>query len=150
MAIKARLTGYGRRALNGIYYDPITDTSFINDTISDDLTGLDCRNVLGYINKGLLELTEGSLGPYGLTDTLLANGSDAIDVVATANRSSKKIQIYNTGTGVLRIRYNSDTTQGITLRSGTSFTLESPVWISTLELAETGGANPVIYDIVIE
>lgn len=144
MAIKVRLAGGSKYNVWKDLDNGISVCGKGVDTESSDLTGYDCRNVIKAIGMGILELSEGYLGPVSINGTV-PGAPVTIDCVTAANFKPSKLVVTNTGTGTFYLKINSDPNDGILIPSGGVVTIDSPIPISSITISQ--GSAPATYSI---
>lgn len=118
--------------------------------LSDDLTGLDCTNVIKAIKDGILELAEGYLGIEGLSDTVAGANENTHNFITIANRRVSEIDIYNAGPNDIEIKFD-DATNGVFIGANQTFSKNNlTIPITTVKVSIIGGAGSSTYYIVVE
>lgn len=141
MAITVKLKN---NAFSQVWYDPLTGIRLQRGETSGDLAGLDCRNIIDELGKGVtseLEITEGTLAIQGFEGTVNSGNPQVYDFITQANRKARWLSVSNVGSGDLRVQLDGDESAGIILEAGQSFEDDMPYPVTTAEISLASGTG---------
>ena len=149
MAIKFRINADRQSEYhNMVYYDILTGERIVGQNESNDVEGQDCTNVINAIRLGILELTEGNLGPINISGSVTAGNDDTINFITSYSRRVKKLSIV-CDTGSDSVSFTFDNGNAITLNGGESLDpdLDIPITTMVVSLASGVTGNYRIYSL---
>jgi len=126
-------------------FDYINGIRFVSGTPCDDLTGLDCTEIINLLAEDKLEYVagdEGKLGGQNIAGTVATETTPIeYDCIATWNRRVRSFTIKNTGTESIEIVEENSTFEGYPVAANSSFSWEFDIPVKKLYIKLKSGTT---------